>query len=88
MKKLRIHLVDDTIVPGGVHEMDIEMLAKIKQIPIGAPANDRNYVAFALDLAAGGFNLDPSNKDNPVIIPPSQIKKVEVIVNNITPLKP
>lgn len=80
MKKIKITLVDDSIVPGGVHEMDIEMLATIKQVPIGAPANNRNYVGFALDLVAGGFNLDPSDKDNPVIIAPSQIKKVEIIV--------
>ena len=82
MKKLVITLIDDSIVPGGKHEIDIDMYASLKQIPIGAPANDRNYVGLALDLAAAGFNLDPGNKDHPLIIPPSQIKKVEIIVTH------
>lgn len=83
-KIARITMIDDSIVPGGVHEIDIEMLATLKQIPIGAPANDRNYIDFALTIASGGFNLDPGNKDKPLIIAPSQIKKVEII---ITPTK-
>lgn len=88
MKKAKITLVDDSIVPGGVYVVDIPLLpytnerGQIATVPIGTPVNDRRYLMYGLEYGQGFVYKKGEN--HVIIVPPSQIKKVELIndINN------
>jgi hypothetical protein len=72
-----------TLIDGSEHEHDIENLANMVQVPIGAPASHQGYLTLAQLVATKGFC--PSEKANPPTwIAPSQIKKVSIVIEGLS----